>query len=237
MNTGQVLADLDKYASEFEFPVLDNAYVEFAATRFSAFRTKTRWLIVFEVLGFSTREVEFVDDIYAFGSCLSRAGFIGEEITFTSGCDMPLFDPDSRESVIDWRHWVIEMTGKKLAFGPSREEYRQAGINIVTEPGPGSLKGIELLRYLVYDLGDALFLTAEGVLNKFPGCGTMPLFLQATQWQHPDIANGEKPSQNISIRSLVDALSCGDASLFQLGCPNTHWSFWLDAKADGHAGE
>ena len=33
MDTNQILEDLDKHASEFNFPVLDNAYVEFAATR------------------------------------------------------------------------------------------------------------------------------------------------------------------------------------------------------------
>jgi hypothetical protein len=232
MNTVQVLADLDKYASEFHFPVLDNAYVEFAATRLSAFRTEADWLIVFEVLGFSTREVEFVDDIYAYGSCLSRGGIIGEEVPFVSSQDARLFDAETRESIIDWRQWVVDMNGRKRTFAPSREEYRQAGINIITEPGPGSLKAIELLRYLVHNLGEELFLSTEGLLKVFPGCGNMPLFLQTTQWQHPDVAREEKPSQNVSIRSLVEALSYGDASLFQEGHPNTHWSFWVDAEAE-----
>jgi hypothetical protein len=232
MNKGQVLADLDKHASEFNFPVLDNAYVEFAATRLSAFRTKADWLIVFEVLGFSTREVEFVDNVYAYGSCLSREGFVGEEIPFVSSQDAPLFDPETRESVIDWRQWAIEFNGRKRTFAPSCEEYRRAGIKITTEPGPGSLKEIELFRYLVYNLGEELFLSTEGLLKIFPDCGNMPLFLQSAQWQHPNIAREERPSQNVSIRSLVEALSYGDASLFLEGRPNTHWTFWADTIGD-----
>jgi hypothetical protein len=235
MNTGQVLADLDKYASEFDFRVLDNAYVEFAAARFSAFRTKIDWLIVFEVLGFSMREVEFVDNIYAYGSCVTKRGLIGEEIPFASNRETPLFNEETRQSVVDWSHWVIEMNGRQRTFAPSREEYRRAGVNINTEPGPGSLKEIELLRYLVHDLSEELFLSTERLLKMFPGCGAMPLFLQSTKWQHPDVANEEKPSQNISIRSLVESLSYRDASLFQQGRPNTHWTFWLDATAGGDA--
>ncbi len=50
MNTKQILEDLDKHAFEFNFPMLDNAYVEYAAARLSAFRGIKDWLIVFEVL-------------------------------------------------------------------------------------------------------------------------------------------------------------------------------------------
>ena len=80
MNTRQILEDLDKHAAEFNFPVLDNAYVEFAATRLSAFHGAEDWLIVFEVLGFSTREVGFVDDLYAYGSCVAKGGFVDAEV-------------------------------------------------------------------------------------------------------------------------------------------------------------
>jgi hypothetical protein len=46
MNTTQILKDLDKHAREFNFPVLDNAYVEFAAARLTAFRSDKDWLLV-----------------------------------------------------------------------------------------------------------------------------------------------------------------------------------------------
>ena len=41
MNTKQILEDLDKHAAEFNFPVLDNAYVEFGAGRLSAYLSAT----------------------------------------------------------------------------------------------------------------------------------------------------------------------------------------------------
>jgi hypothetical protein len=72
MNPIQILQDLDKHAAEFNFPVLDNAYLEFASARVTAFRSIRDWVVVFEVRGFSIREIEFVDDLHAFGSCVER---------------------------------------------------------------------------------------------------------------------------------------------------------------------
>jgi hypothetical protein len=228
MNTNQILEDLDKHAKEFNFPIFDNAYVEYAAARLSAFRGPSDWLIVFEVLGFSTREIEFVDDLYAYGSCTRKEGFIGEEIPVTSLPDQPLFDLETNECIINWSRWTVAVGGKIMSFSPTLKEYAEAGLPISREPGRGSLSEIELLRFLVYRLRDArLFLSDIALMNHFPECTVLEKFVQTTRWQHPDVAAGERPSQNRSIRSLVQALSQRDPSLFNQGRPNTDWGFWL----------
>ena len=228
MNTKQILEDLDKHAAEFNFPVLDNAYVEYAAARLTAFRSVEHWLIVFEVLGFSTREIGFVDDLYAFGSCIEREGFIGEEIPLTSSSELPLFDAETNQCIADWSRWAIRVNNKEMSFSPTREEYAQAGIVIDREPGRGSLSEIELLRFLVHRFGVVPFLqTDQTLLSHFAKCKRVEKFIQTTQWQHPNVAEEEKPSKNISIRSLVEALFQRNPSLFEQGRPNTHWTFWL----------
>jgi Family of unknown function (DUF7003) len=230
MNTAQILEDLDKHASEFNFPVLDNAYIEFAAARLSAFQSVKDWLIVFEVLGFSTREVEFVDGLYVYGSCIERAGFTGTEIPLSSSPKQPLFDAETNQCIADWSHWLIGVGNEEMPFSPTREEYADAGIVIDREPGRGSLSEIELLRFLVHRLGkERFFLSDEDLLRRFPICKNLRKFVQTTQWEHPDIANEEKPSKNISIRSLVEALSKRNPSLFDQGLSNTHWTYWLQA--------
>ena len=110
MDSKQILEDLDKHAKEFNFPVLDNAYVEFAGARLSAFRGARDWLIAFEVLGFSVKEVMFVNDLYAYGSCVAREGFISEQIPFTSTAENPLFDVETNECIADWSRWSIVRT-------------------------------------------------------------------------------------------------------------------------------
>jgi hypothetical protein len=227
MNTKQILQDLDKHASEFNFPVLDNAYVEFAAARVSAFRGAEDWLIVFEVLGFSTREIEFVDGIYAYGSCLEIGGLVGEEIPLRSSTKLPLFDKETNECIADWSHWSIDLGGQIMSFAPTCEEYARAGIVVDGTSGPGSVKEIELLRFLVHHIGEErLFMNDETLLGHFPHCTHLSKFVQTTHWQHPDIADGEKPSENISIRSLIEALFRRDPHVFDPGRSNTEWKSW-----------
>jgi hypothetical protein len=224
----QFLADLDKHAAEFNFPVLDNAYVEYAAARLSAFTSDQDVLIVFEVLGFSTKETEFVDDLYAFGTCVEREGFIGEDIVVSSSSQQPVFDSETNECVANWRKWSIRLRDEVVSFSPTREEYASAGIAINRDPGPCSLKEIELLRFLVYNLAaQRLFLSDGVLLSHFPSCRGLSKFIQTTRWQHPDVADGEKPSRNVSMRSLVEALFRGDSRVFNPGRPNTDWKSWL----------
>src|SRR5437868_6691471 len=109
MDVKQVLSDLDKHASEFNFPVFDNAYVEYGAARLSAFKSNIDWLIVFEVLGFDTRQVQFVNGLYAFGSCIERQGIVGEEIPLRSSPNQPLFDPETNAFIADWNHWSVKI--------------------------------------------------------------------------------------------------------------------------------
>lgn len=230
MNAKQVLEDLDKHASEFNFPVLDNAYIEYAAARLSAFLGVRDWLIVFEVLGFSTREIEFVDHLYAYGSCVEREGVVGEDILISSSPKRALFDAETNECIADWSRWSIRIGNEEMSFSPTREEYADAGIIIDREPGRGSLAEIELLRFLVHRLGkERFFMGDEDLLGRFPECKNLKKFVQTTQWEHPDIANEERPSKNLSIRSLVEALVKKDPSLFEHGLSNTHWTYWLQA--------
>jgi uncharacterized protein DUF7003 len=230
MDSERVLQEFDKHASEFNFPVLNNAYIKLAAARISAFQGDNDWLLVFEILGFSTREIEFVDDLYAFGSCVDREGFVGEEITLTSSPKLPLFDVETNECIADWSRWSIKVGDQEMSFSPSRAEYAEAGIIIDRDPGLGTLHEIELLRFLIHRLGEKrLFLRDQVLLNYFPKCANLRKFLQSTWWQHPDVAAGEIPSENVSIRSAVEALSHRDSSLFDRGEPNTHWKCWLEA--------
>ncbi len=230
MNTNQILKNLDDHATEFNFPVLDNAYVEFAAARLTAFRSAQDWLIAFEILGFSTREVAFVDDLYAYGSCVTKGGFTGEELPLSSADEQPLIDAETNDCIADWSSWSIKVHGTTMSFSPTRDDYAQAGIIMDRSPGPGSLSEIEMMRFLVHRLGEKpLFMSDQVLLSHFPACKDLPKFLQTTQWQHPDVADGEQPSKNISIRSLVFALARQDLSVFAQGRANTHWEFWVDA--------
>jgi len=226
LNVTQALSDMDKHAVEFDFPVLDNAYLQYAASRLTALRSDEHWLITFEVLGFSEREVEFVNDLYAFGSCVPRQGFIEENILFDSHSNQPLFDPVTNDFVADSKKWTIARGAAVLSFAPSLSDYQAAGL--AAKPGGGLKKWreIELLRYLVSVYADSLFLTVKELVSRFPACGSLAVFLQTREWEHPDVAASERPSQKTSVRTLMKALAENDVCAFDPGRPNTHWRFW-----------
>lgn len=231
MNTDKTLWLLDKHASEFNFPVLDNAYLEFGEAQLTAFRDDTEWLVVFDIVGFSVREAQFVNDVYAYGSCIGLGGLVGEETPFTSSPELPIFDPESNECVADWKNWAIRMHDRTLRFSPTPDEYAKAGIHIKGGPGPGTLTEPNLLRYLVFCMGQQLFVEDETLLSRLPNCRRLRKFVQTSRWQHPDIAGGEKPSENVAMRSLISALAQGDPTLFDPGRPNTNWAAWAGRTA------
>jgi hypothetical protein len=51
----EILSILDECANAFTFPMLDNGYVNLAATRLSLFRSEADWAMTIEIFGFSPR--------------------------------------------------------------------------------------------------------------------------------------------------------------------------------------
>lgn len=232
MDASRALTILDKHAAEFNFPILDNAYVDFAAARLTAFRSRMDWLVIFEILGYSIKELAFVNDLYAYGSCPERAGYITEDAILTSTEGEPLFDPETNEFLADWSNWSVSVAGRTLRFAPTLAEYSAAGISIDAPPGRGSLSEAELLRFLVHELGaEALFRTDEQLLSHFVRCSALQKLIQTQTWQHPDVAGGEKPSENTSMQSLIRCLVESNPASFDVGKPNTHWQRWTRVRS------
>jgi hypothetical protein len=224
----QALTDLDKHAQEFNFPVFDNAYVEFAAARITAFSNPDKWAIIFEVLGFSEREVAFVDDIYAYSSCSPRHGYIGESGHIQTSRESPFFDEKTNACIADWSSWALVVRDKTFYFSPTPDEYSAAGVDLGQRAaGPGTLREIEALRYAVKKLGaQSLLLNDSELLSFLPGCIHLPKLLQTESWEHPDVAAGGRPSDKISIRTLIEAVSANDAAKFNPGLSNVEWRLW-----------
>lgn len=227
------MRNLDKHASEFNFPVLDNAYVQMAAARMTAFRSVQNWLVAFEVLGFSERQGIFADDLYAFGSCLEREGFISSTSVMIPLPDHPLIDPYTEAWIADWQHWFIDVRGETYEFAPSRNEYISQGIDVPIEGGPGSLSEEKIMHFFIHKEGaHKLFMRDFELREELRLDSEMSIFVQTEQWQHPDVAGEEKPSNNIAIRSLLVALASNSPADFQRGNPNTDWHHWV--SVNGH---
>ena len=227
MDTETALSHLDKHAAEFNFPVLDNAYVQMAAARMSAFRSEADWALAFEVLGYSVNEGTYVNDVYAFGSCLRREGVLESAVVLSPNPEQPLIDPQTEAWIADWSDWSVIVGDRVHQFAPKRSEYLAVGVEVPEYSGPGSLGEAELMRFFVSREGaDQLFMPEAALQEALVGCNGLSLFLQTQDWQHPDVADEEKPSTNVAMRSLVAALNEGTQELFRPGRVNTRWSLW-----------
>jgi hypothetical protein len=228
MKTGDILRRLDKHATEYNFPAFDNAYNRIADARLSVFLNLDQWLLLFEMVSWSNRELVFGEDFYAYGNCTTPEGLKAPgRIILTWPEDLPIIDPETNDCIASWDQWAVILEGERHLFRPTLEEYQQAGIKISTPPGPRSISEEKILRFLVFKLGHIFFAPRKDLLKFASACHTkLSLFLQTLEWQHPDVSSGELPSKNISIRTLVEALVHRNPRLFDPGRPNTHWKFW-----------
>lgn len=231
IDVNETLRLLDKHATEFNFPVLDNANLALADARLTTLRSEENWCMLFEIVGYSFQESEFVRDVYAYGNCGYPEGLQGEEIVLISSPDEPLFDPVTGDCIADWRKWKVSIKGKEYSFSPSIPEYAEAQVDISASPGPGSIREIDILRFLVHKLNHPFFAEEKELRSLVPGCKDAMKFIQTLEWHHPDIAGDELPSHCDSIRSLLHAIANNNPKQFHPGRPNTHWKYWDQEEA------
>jgi hypothetical protein len=228
MEAMDFLARLDKHAREYNFPAFDNAHTKFADARLSVFIDSKDWLIAFELVNWSEKELVFGEDIYFFGTCVYPEGLRRPgRIVMSWPDDMPILDPDSNECIANWEEWAVLINGDRHIFRPVPEEYARAGIIVNKPPNPGSISEADILRYVIFKLGHIFFADDRELLAMAPECSCInQLFLRTEAWQHPDVLAGERPSTNPALRSLVNAVNENNAALFNPGTPNTDWLLW-----------
>lgn len=218
----EILRQLDGAAQEYDFPMLDNAYLRNAGIRLTVFRSSQEWLLVFQELAVSNRH-GFVNVVSAYGNRIAQPG-TQEAVTLAAEGEGRMWTEDGR-FLLDPSNYKIMLRSGERHFRPSIEDYRRAGIEL----GANMPDAARVLRLLAAEAPEELYLADDELLKT---CGRedagLSRFLQLDGWRHPDLANDEMPSDNECFRSLARALSGGNPDLY--ACPkiswNTHWSNW-----------
>jgi hypothetical protein len=223
----EILDQLDRCATAYTFPILDNAYVYPADTRMTLFRDPERWAILIEVLGFNSHMggTGAIDDaIYCFGNCLRRPPGISPEDTLrpvSDGDSGPLFEePDGMTVRLETRD--LRIRDRLVPLPTCPELYLQKGI---VREAPPEIQGFELIRALLPEHRDLLLAMDEELRIRVPE--DLPEILRLDEWHHPDISSGDLPSESPTFQALARVLETGDPKLYRpRRKPNTHWSFW-----------
>lgn len=228
----EILGQLDAEAERYAFPMLDNGYVYLGATRLRAWRDLERWALILEVVGYSPRAGCFDDALFVFGNCLAEGRAPGsnkQDFLYPVG-DGPsgphqgeddffeALHPEARDLRI--RDQVVEVS-RDPAFYAAREVE-------LAEPPRVGLE--ELLRALVVDHRQLLFASDDELAARL--APAPPELLRLDEWRHPNLADGELPSQCEAFQQLAQALVAGDPDLYRpTHPPNTHWSNWPEGGA------
>ena len=230
MTAEAILSQFDEAAERFVFPMLNNGYVYLADVRLTLYRDDKGWLMILEVLGaYSPRTSgcdSFQNCLHLFGNRLDRKpGTANEDFLhpIDSLADNPLFSDE-----FDWnlRPGANELgiRGHRITFDASPSALALKGIELIEAP---EVDPPAVLRSLLPEHRDILFATDEELNARNPLA--LPKWLRLDEWHHPDLADGELPSENETFIQLANCIVTGDKTLYQPTLPpNTHWTNWTD---------
>jgi hypothetical protein len=221
----EILNQLDQCAEEFRFPILNSIDSYYADIRLTSFRSSEGWLIVFEEVSLY-EEYLFTNNIFAYANKLRSPGLqLGIDDIIQPVRGKLIFNEDG-SLALDLFEFEIKLNGKRRRFTPTKGDYRAQKINLRDQNVPDAAK---LLRYLVATAPEEFFQPDKKLLQI---CGrkasNAKVFLRLEDWHHPDVADGELPSESITFRSLARALVQADPNLYSTPkkLENTHWTKW-----------
>jgi len=225
--SAEILQQLDQCAAEFTFPMLDNGYLYPADTRMSLYRDAQRWAMIIEVLGFMPRAggVEGIQNcLHCFGNCLKRKPGLNNEdflTPITDGPSGPLL-AEAFGEVVNEQASDCRIRDTVIKIPKELKRFQQKGI--ILEDPPAVL-AFELLRFFIPEYRDRLLATEVELRERIPA--NLPLILRLDEWYHPDLAEGERPSQNPTFNALAQVLVTGNPGVYRpVEPPNTHWQHW-----------
>lgn len=240
MTADQILKILDDCCGAFTFPMLDNGYVSLAATQLSLHRSPQDWALVIEIFGFSPREGTPSVSVHTFANRLRnrdkadqypKRKFYDAYLRDNPHNEVRTFHPIVGD---DWRDeedpelvsedaMEVKLRGNVFELPPAAL-YAKHGIEISEPP---RIQVFELCRFLgAVRRPQVLGLPKERRVSVFP---ELKEILVLAQWNHPDVAEDERPSGNRTFQQLARVLETGDVSLYRpTEKPNTHWSHWPD---------
>ncbi|MDF2189346.1 hypothetical protein [Paraflavitalea sp. CAU 1676] len=228
----EILHQLDTEAESYVFPMLDNGYYYHGDQKLTIFRDEKRWAILLEVLQFNNHENN-IDGITTianvFGNCLTGWNDSDNFNFFASDNDVETFLYD----VVNYVHYLnekatsIKVRDTVIPIQFDKEYYTGKGIESEFE---NKVTPWEFLRGLIPEHSHLFWLTRQEISNKIPL--DLPEFMTLSNWHHPDLALGEKPSEMETFHQLADVIVTGDKTRYNTKeINNTHWTNWPEGGA------
>lgn len=223
----EILTQLDNCASDYIFPMLDNGYVYPVTSKLSSYRDDQRWVIVIEVFGYNYRggvSDGISNCLHVFGNCIDYppGTYSGNFLYPIDQHAEQAFHKSDDEELLNPKAKKFLLRNQELVIQHHRAHYEQRGIDLESKE---EIYIYEFLRGLLPEHQQALLAKESEIKDRIPS--DLPSFIALEEWNHPDCAAMEIPSENESFILLSKALESGNKDLFKPTLsPNNHWSHW-----------
>lgn len=222
-----ILRQLDESAEQYSFPMLDNGYNYLIDGRLHGYQDSSRWAIIIETVvvhNCNWGHNAIHNCLHCYGNCLQRPpGTANEDFLYptSDGPEGQTFE-DEYPGYMREKAKTIRIRNTVIPIDVSTSLLVAKGIELSHSP---RLCSHELLRTLGTEYRELLLATEAELRLRIPA--NLPCILCLDEWFHPDLANGELPSESLTFRMIADVLVTGDGSHYKpTSKPNTHWSNW-----------
>ncbi|MGX5818977.1 DUF7003 family protein [Chitinophaga lutea] len=224
-SAADILRSLDEAAAALEFPMLDNGYLFPGDAQLTLFRDEARWAVLFEVIAWhnqaTTLDEALLSIAYLAGNCVEgeKVGFF----QFAAEAGQPVLSREHEDGIprLDPAAGHIRLRDTVIPLIHDPNIYLQKGIL----PSPEGIAGWELMRSLLPEYAWLMRPTREELADRLPV--DIPALMTLAYWEHPDLAEGGRPSDTEAFRQLAAVLATGDTALYRPTIPpNSHWRHW-----------
>ena len=215
-----ILKQLDRKQSNYEFPAFDNEYMDISQVKFSLFFKDTKdWLMVFQIVGVGSLGV--YNDIQVYGDRMNHS--IGDDgILQVNDGDYELFD-DEGEFIPDIHNGSLKICDHHFEYQFTEEDYTNNGIEVKTKESYPTY----FMRMLATndEARQLLWWDKEEILEEFDLKGDWEVAYETEEWKHVE---EEKVSENEFFQSVAAAIEKQDPSVIVDKDANTHWKNWVE---------
>lgn len=218
------------YLDHCEFPMLDNGYYYHIDQKMTIFKDdQANWAILLEVLAYNNHELDvkgIMTIVYTYGNQISPEAVSCNDSLFAKARDheVPTFleETDRFRSFLNPEAGFVSVGNTLIPIEKDPEKYRAKGVELQFPP---RITPWEMMRYHAPEYAHLFWVTRAEITDEIPL--EMKAVATLYDWEHPDLALRENPSDKASFSLIADFILSGDKKLLeQIQNGNTHWRNW-----------
>ncbi|MGP4021670.1 DUF7003 family protein [Saccharopolyspora sp. 5N708] len=215
----ELLRQLDQATEDYSILLPGNVNYPSAAIRMDAFASDTEWTLIIQLLAWARYDAEFVNLVQAYGNHLEPSPKTERIMPIKPPIGSQFWSPEGNFQ-LDLHVFSVDLNGQQRSFTFTDEDYQRAQVAPSGMPAE-----LAFLRMLAQHAD--LLLPPSELLPLFKRQPASLLF-SLDEWQLPDEAEEEPPSDTACFQEIADAVAQRRAPAPEICTEgaNTDWRHW-----------